>query len=136
MTTIHQIPFAAYRRLPGTNSSALSDLRVSPLLYQRRHQDVCDACGHDCMSNPVVDTSGARVCPECGATLVGRPRPDTAAMKLGRALHSVVLEPDTTILEYTVYREPKSRGEGARTRWQEFEAAAIREGKTVLDVAD
>ena len=133
--TIHQIPFAAYRALPGTNSSALSDLRVSPLLYQYRHPDVCGSCGHDCMGKPALD-EWRRLCPACQGPLAGRPRPDTAAMKLGRAMHSIIIEPDTTILEYTVYRDSKTKGEGSRTRWHEFRDAATAEGKTVLDVAD
>jgi hypothetical protein len=59
---------------------------------------------------------------------------DTPAKKFGRAVHSFVLEPDVTLLDYTVYRESKSKGEGAVKRWKAFQAA--NQDKEILDVKD
>ena len=59
---------------------------------------------------------------------------DTPAKKFGRAVHSFTLEPDVTLLDYTVYRESKSKGEGARKNWEAFKAANT--DKEILDVKD
>ncbi len=131
--TVSQIPFDAYRRLPGTNSSALSELRTSALSYQYYHRDVCGECGHDCMGEPVL-VGYDRMCPHCSTVLADNSRPDTPAKLLGRAAHSIIIEPDTVKSEYAVYRESKTKGEGARLRWQAFQAEHEAEGKTILDV--
>jgi hypothetical protein len=59
---------------------------------------------------------------------------DTPSRKFGRALHSFTLEPDVTMLDYTVYRDSKSKGEGAVKRWKAFQEA--NQDKEILDVKD
>lgn len=62
------------------------------------------------------------------------PKEPTASMELGTALHSLVLEPETFLERHPVYRESKTKGEGAKTKWAAFQKA--NEGKVILDPED
>jgi hypothetical protein len=55
------------------------------------------------------------------------PRPDTPAMRLGRAVHTATLEPDVFPLQWTVYD-----GRRAGKVWDEF--AAVNADKSILTV--
>jgi hypothetical protein len=55
-------------------------------------------------------------------------RPDTDTFRLGRAVHTAVLEPDRFVLDYVVW----TGGRRAGKAWDEFETAADEQGKTVL----
>jgi exodeoxyribonuclease VIII len=67
------------------------------------------------------------------------PPEETPAMRLGRAIHTAVLEPDAFPLEYVVYDGPRRAGKD----WEEFAAVNVRktilkvdEYQTALDVRD
>lgn len=62
------------------------------------------------------------------------PRDDTAYLAMGRAVHTAVLEPDLFPVQYAVYTESKSKGEGAKKRWEAFQAANAH--RTILDEDD
>lgn len=62
------------------------------------------------------------------------PLAETPAMRLGRAVHCAVFEPDELLFRYALYKESKSRGEGARKAWVDFQEA--NKGKTILDADD
>lgn len=62
------------------------------------------------------------------------PRADTPALAMGRAVHTAVLEPDCFVLDYAVYRESKSKGEGAVLRWRAFQEA--NKERTILSVEE
>lgn len=47
----------------------------------------------------------------------------TDALRIGGAIHCAVLEPEFFAARYVTYAESKCRGEGARKRWEEFQAA-------------
>jgi exodeoxyribonuclease VIII len=64
----------------------------------------------------------------------GIKKEDTPSTLLGRGVHTSVLEPDRFPLEYTVYRESKTKGKGAKTNWQAFQAA--NQDKTILSLDD
>lgn len=57
------------------------------------------------------------------------PRPDTPAMRLGRAVHTATLEPDLFPLQWTVWD-----GRRAGKEWQEF--AAVNADKSILTVEE
>lgn len=59
---------------------------------------------------------------------------DKAALRMGRAVHTSILEPDRFALEYAVYTESKSKGEGSRKAWDAFKAANA--NRTILDEAE
>lgn len=54
------------------------------------------------------------------------PPEETPAMRLGRAIHTAVLEPDAFPLEYVVYDGPRRAG----AEWQEF--ALVNAARTIL----
>jgi len=67
------------------------------------------------------------------------PPEETPAMRLGRAIHTAVLEPDAFPLEYVVYDGPRRAGK----EWEEFALVNVRktilkvdEYQTALDVRD
>lgn len=62
------------------------------------------------------------------------PLEDSPALSLGRAVHCAVFEPDMLPLRYVVYAESKSRGEGARKKWEAFQA--VNQDREILDIAD
>lgn len=64
------------------------------------------------------------------------PLADTPEFRIGRAVHCYVLEPHAFDQRFVCYREDKAKGEGSRTRWQNFKAEAEATGKTILDVAE
>ena len=59
---------------------------------------------------------------------------DTPSTLLGRGTHTSVLEPDVFPLEYTVYRESKTKGKGAKINWQAFQDA--NQDKTILSLEE
>lgn len=59
------------------------------------------------------------------------PDQDTPSKRLGTALHSLVLEPETFLDRHPIYREPKNKGEGSKTKWEAFQAAHA--GKIILN---
>ena len=61
-------------------------------------------------------------------------RADSDDFRIGRATHTAVLEPDRFPLEYVVYSESKTKGEGAKKNWDAFKAANA--NKTILDESD
>ena len=61
-------------------------------------------------------------------------RADKEDFRIGRATHTAVLEPDRFPLEYVVYSESKTTGDGARKNWAAFKAANA--NKTILDEAE
>lgn len=61
-------------------------------------------------------------------------RPDTDDFRIGRATHTAVLEPDRFALDCTVYTASKSKGEGARKAWEEFQR--VNTGRTILDAGE
>lgn len=56
----------------------------------------------------------------------------TEALRVGLAGHARLLEPDTWDSRFVVYREPKNKGEGSKTRWKEFQLEAAAKGWTIL----
>ena len=60
-------------------------------------------------------------------------RKETAALRKGRALHTLLFEPETYASTYAVYRDSKTTGEGARKKWQAFQEQARTDGLTILD---
>lgn len=48
-------------------------------------------------------------------------RPETTALRTGSALHTLVFEPETYEDRFTVYRESKTKGTGAKTNWEAFQ---------------
>lgn len=61
-------------------------------------------------------------------------RPDTDDFRIGRATHTAILEPDRFALDCTVYTASKSRGDGARKAWEEFQR--VNAGRTILDTSE
>lgn len=93
--------FTEYLAAPGVSQSQLKDLAVSPLHYHARHV--------------------AKMAP----------RETTAAMRLGSALHALVLEPETFDSSYVVQTWD------ARTKaGKEERDAALASGRVVLDGDD
>lgn len=62
------------------------------------------------------------------------PRPDADYLAMGRAVHTAVLEPDRFLLDYAVYTESKTRGEGARKAWLAFQE--LHKDRTILSAED
>lgn len=62
------------------------------------------------------------------------PHVESAAFAIGSATHTAILEPDRYLLDCTSYTESKTKGEGARTRWEAFKAANAK--KVILDEDD
>lgn len=60
--------------------------------------------------------------------------PDTEALRVGRATHTSILEPDRFALDFTVYTLSKTVGEGSRKAWQAFKEANAH--RTILDEGD
>lgn len=46
----------------------------------------------------------------------------TDALRMGGAIHCALLEPEHFATRHTTYTESKCKGEGAKTRWAEFQA--------------
>jgi hypothetical protein len=63
-----------------------------------------------------------RVSPKQYAHDLTAAREDTEALRIGLAAHSFLLEPDTFRERYCCYRDSKSKGEGARKKWEQFQA--------------
>lgn len=59
-------------------------------------------------------------------------REDTDAMRLGRATHTAILEPDKFETEYIEWTGARRAG----GKWDDFEAAAANAGKTILRAQD
>lgn len=57
----------------------------------------------------------------------------TPALRTGSAVHALTFEPHTYAERFAVYRESKNKGEGSRTRWQQFQEDAANRGITILD---
>lgn len=64
--------------------------------------------------------------PKHYAHAVTNQRPDTASMRLGRAVHTATLEPDRFALDYVVWKDGDRRGKD----WLAFKAA--HDGETIL----
>lgn len=62
------------------------------------------------------------------------PRTETAALRMGSALHCAVLEPEKYALEYATAPECDRRTKAGRELWGRFQAEA--EGRTVLTAAE
>jgi hypothetical protein len=62
------------------------------------------------------------------------PRAETAALRMGSALHCAVLEPEKYALEYATAPECDRRTKAGKELWAEFQAQA--EGRTVLSAAE
>lgn len=60
----------------------------------------------------------------------------STALRTGSALHTLVFEPETFEERFTVYRESKSTGKGARKNWDAFQAECKGRGVTILDPAE
>lgn len=60
-------------------------------------------------------------------------RKETTALRKGRALHTLIFEPETYDATYAVYRDSKTTGEGARKKWQAFQEQARTDALTILD---
>lgn len=61
-------------------------------------------------------------------------REDTEALAMGRAVHCAILEPEHFPARFVTYTESKSKGEGARKRWEAFQAENA--DKTILSAED
>lgn len=59
------------------------------------------------------------------------PRADAATLRLGRAVHTSVLEPDRFPIDFTVYTESKNKGKGSVKAWEAFQAANT--NRSILD---
>lgn len=60
-------------------------------------------------------------------------RDDAVHYRIGRATHTLSLEPHLFDRDYVVYTEPKNRGEGSKKRWEQAQADAAANGQTILD---
>ena len=56
---------------------------------------------------------------------------DSKALKLGRAIHSLVLEPDTFLAKYAVAKDFDRRTTEGKKLYAEF--VALHEGKEIID---
>lgn len=59
------------------------------------------------------------------------PREDADVLRLGRAAHAAVFEPERFTVDYTVWTEGRRAGKA----WDQFETAALARGVTVLTAA-
>jgi len=64
------------------------------------------------------------------------PHKDSSPLRTGSALHAMVFEPETYEDRFTVYREDKNKGEGARTKWKAFQDEARARSLTILDAEE
>lgn len=60
------------------------------------------------------------------------PAAETEPMRIGRAVHAAVLEPERFAADYVVFGGPRRQGKV----WEAFEAQALRDGKEILKVAE
>lgn len=75
-----------------------------------------------------------RVSPKYYKHMLDNPRLPTAAMTLGTCVHLAVLQPERFTESVVVYGESKTKGHGARSKWQAFEKA--HENHTILSERD
>lgn len=61
---------------------------------------------------------------------------ETTSLRTGSALHTLVFEPELYESRFAVYRQSKNKGEGAKKRWEMFQAEAVAKGLTILDAEE
>jgi len=64
------------------------------------------------------------------------PTPDTDALRIGRAVHCAVFEPERFAERFVTYGASKTTGEGARKAWAAFQGQARANGQTIVDAAE